>query len=157
MVRKQDIFIVKNYLTEDEIDTLNRLVVIFLESAELRVKNRLDIHMSFWKENFKRILESNEQNMLTGPGAISKAQMEQKAAEIYDRFDAKRKAFEAIEADQQDLEDLEKVNNEALPDKDKNRLLQTESQYGFFDEAMSTITSSLSGKMIWNGYFRENN
>ncbi len=45
IVRKQDIFIAKNYLTEDEIDTLNRLVVIFLESAELRAKNRMDITM----------------------------------------------------------------------------------------------------------------
>jgi hypothetical protein len=43
VVRKQDIYIAKNYLTQDEIDTLNRLVVIFLESAELRVKNRKDI------------------------------------------------------------------------------------------------------------------
>ena len=42
IVRKQDIFIAKNYLYEDEIDTLNRLVVIFLESAELRVKSRND-------------------------------------------------------------------------------------------------------------------
>ncbi len=39
-VRKQDILIAKNYLTEDEIDTLNRLVVIFLETAELRAKSR---------------------------------------------------------------------------------------------------------------------
>jgi hypothetical protein len=48
IVRKQDIFIAKNYLKEDEIDTLNRLVVIFLETAELRVKNRIDISMKFW-------------------------------------------------------------------------------------------------------------
>ena len=42
VVRKQDIFIAKNYLSKDEIDTLNRLVVIFLETAELRIKNRID-------------------------------------------------------------------------------------------------------------------
>ncbi len=57
VVRKQDIFIAKNYLTEDEIDTLNRLVVIFLESAELRAKNRMDITMNFWRENVDKILE----------------------------------------------------------------------------------------------------
>ena len=56
VVRKQDIFIAKNYLTEDEIDTLNRLVVIFLETAELRAKNRYDITMKFWHENVDRIL-----------------------------------------------------------------------------------------------------
>ena len=47
IVRKQDIFTAKNYLTHDEIDTLNRLVVIFLESAELRAKNRMDITIDF--------------------------------------------------------------------------------------------------------------
>jgi hypothetical protein len=49
-VRKQDILIAKNYLTEDELDTLNRLVVIFLETAELRAKNRQETRMSFWKQ-----------------------------------------------------------------------------------------------------------
>ena len=39
-VRKQDVFVAKNYLNEDEIDTLNRLVVIFLETAELRAKRK---------------------------------------------------------------------------------------------------------------------
>ena len=48
-VRKQDILIAKNYLTEDEIDTLNRLVVIFLETAELHAKRREEIRMSFWR------------------------------------------------------------------------------------------------------------
>ncbi len=108
IVRKQDIFIAKNYLSADEIDTLNRLVVIFLESAELRAKNRMDIPMSFWKANVDRILESNDQKILNGLGAISNSQMEQKVTEIYTLFEAKRKEFESIEADRQDLEDLEK-------------------------------------------------
>jgi len=105
IVRKQDIFIAKNYLTEDEIDILNHLVVIFLESAELRAKNRMNISMSFWKENVDRILVSNDQKILQGPGAISNTEMEQKVAEIYSRFETLRKAFEA---DQQDLNELEK-------------------------------------------------
>ena len=50
-VRKQDIYIAKNYLTEDELDSLNRFVVVFLETAELRAKNRQDITMDFWREN----------------------------------------------------------------------------------------------------------
>lgn len=61
VVRKQDIFTAKNYLSEDEIDTLNRLVVIFLETAELRAKKRIVISMKFWKENVDRILEFNDQ------------------------------------------------------------------------------------------------
>jgi len=43
VVRKQDIYIAKNYLTHDEIDSLNRLTVLFLDSAELRVKERRDL------------------------------------------------------------------------------------------------------------------
>ena len=107
VVRKQDILIAKNYLIEDEIDTLNRLVVIFLESAELRVKNRMDVSMSFWKGNVDRILEFNDQKILKGTGRISHAQMEKKVKEIYENFDAKRKSDDAIEADIQDFKELE--------------------------------------------------
>jgi hypothetical protein len=106
VVRKQDIFIAKNYLTEDEIDTLNRLVVIFLETAELRAKNRYDITMKFWLENVDRILTFNEQPLLKGKGTVSKAEMEEKVREIYRLFDAKRKRYEAIQADQDDLAEL---------------------------------------------------
>jgi len=70
-VRKQDILIAKNYLTEDEIDTLNRLVVIFLETAELRAKNRQETRMSFWKQNVDEIITSNGFPLLEHPGDVS--------------------------------------------------------------------------------------
>ena len=109
VVRKQDVFIAKNYLNADEMDTLNRLVVIFLETAELRAKNREDIKMSFWKENIDRILEFNEQRILTNTGKISNAAMEEKIKEIYILFDENRKKYDAQNADYQDdieLDDL---------------------------------------------------
>lgn len=106
VVRKRDIFIAKNYLTKDEIDTLNRLVVIFLETAELRAKNRFDITMRFWHENVDRILTFNERPLLKGKGTLSKTEMEKKVREIYRLFDAKRKTYEAIQADQADLAEL---------------------------------------------------
>lgn len=109
VVRKQDIFIAKNYLNEDEIDTLNRLVVIFLETAELRAKNRIDITMKFWRENVDRILEFNERPLLTGKGKISNAVMEQKVREIYELFDRKRKGHDALQADQEDLLELQRL------------------------------------------------
>lgn len=59
VVRKGDVIIAKNYLTADEIDSLNRLVVIFLESAELRVKNRQDLTLSFWRNNGGADLSKN--------------------------------------------------------------------------------------------------
>ena len=106
VVRKQDILMAKIYLTEHEIDTLNRLVVIFLETAELRAKNRFDITMKFWHENVDRILTFNEQPLLKGKGTISNPEMEEKVREIYGLFDAKRKENEALQADQDDLEEL---------------------------------------------------
>jgi len=106
VVRKQDIFVAKNYLSEDEIDTLNRLVVIFLETAELRAKNRIDITMKFWHDNVGRILAFNEQPLLKGKGKISNAAMEEKVREIYRLFDKKRKIHEAEQADQEDLAEL---------------------------------------------------
>ena len=112
IVRKQDIFIAKNYLTHDEIDTLNRLVVIFLESAELRAKNRMDITIDFWKENVDRILDFQDKEILTHAGSISKVHMEKQVSEIYKSFDKRRKEFEALQADNEDLEELRKLEQE---------------------------------------------
>lgn len=106
-VRKQDIFIAKNYLQKDEIDTLNRLVVIFLETAELRVKERKDITMRFWTENVDKLLEFNNKPVLKDAGKVSKKQMEEKVSKIYDAFDDKRKKYEALQADEEDLKELE--------------------------------------------------
>jgi hypothetical protein len=115
IVRKQDIFIAKNYLSEDEIDTLNRLVVIFLETAELRAKNKLDITMDFWRTNVDRMLEFNDQKILNTKGNITHAQMEAKVADIYKDFDQTRKT---IAAEQTDLKELEEVT--ALLKQEKN-------------------------------------
>ena len=109
VVRKQDIFIAKNYLNEDEIDTLNRLVVIFLESAELRAKNRMDITLKFWHENVNRILDFQDKNILRTAGSINNKQMEAKVREIYAKFDKRRKEYDALEADKQDMEELKQL------------------------------------------------
>src|SRR6056297_2506949 len=109
VVRKQDIFIAKNYLNEDEIDTLNRLVVIFLETAELRAKNRIDITMKFWYENVDRILEFQDKNILHNAGTISNKQMEAKVREIYAQYDKRRKEHDALEADKEDMDELKQL------------------------------------------------
>ena len=110
-VRKTDILTAKNYLTEDEIDTLNRLVVIFLETAELRAKSRQETRMSFWKGNVDQIITSNGFPLLAYAGSISHEQMEQRTAELYLKFDESRKKQEAQEADAQDDADLKAVVN----------------------------------------------
>lgn len=108
-VRKQDIYIAKNYLTEDELDSLNRFVMVFLETAELRAKNRQDITMDFWRENVDRIIEFNDKEVLKNNGSISHTQMEKMVEKVYATFDEKRKKQEAIESDSQDLEELKQL------------------------------------------------
>lgn len=106
-VRKQDILIAKNYLSDDEIDTLNRLTIIFLETAELRVKERKDITLHFWRENVDRILQFNDKEVLKSAGSISHQKMEQLVKLVYEQFDKNRKEFEAKQADLEDLKILE--------------------------------------------------
>ncbi len=110
-VRKHDILVAKNYLSEDEVDTLNRLVVIFLEQAELRAKQQKDLTLDFWRNSVDRMLAANDQPLLDGPGAVSHEAMKTIAAERYEDFDTQRRKQEAIAADAVDLkaiEDLEK-------------------------------------------------
>lgn len=109
IVRKGDIFISKNYLTADEIDSLNRLVVIFLESAELRVKNRNDLTIDYWRNNVNQLLMFNDYEVLQGAGSISQKAMEQIVGERYLAFDARRKAEDAAQADRDDLAELENM------------------------------------------------
>ena len=110
-VRKADIVVAKNYLTEDEIDTLNRLVVIFLETAELRTKNRQEIRMAFWQQNVEQIISSNGFTVLTHAGKVSHARMEQQVEPLFMDFDQRRKLQEALQADSQDEADLKALEN----------------------------------------------
>ena len=109
VVRKQDVTIAKNYLTEDELDSLNRLVVIFLETAEFRAKNKQDLSMDFWQQNVDNILVSNGLNLLNTKGTIGNKQMETLVEKIYDEFETRRKHEEALLADEQDIEELKEL------------------------------------------------
>ena len=110
-VRKEDIYTAKNYLSSDELDSLNRFVIVFLETAELRAKNKEDITMDFWRENIDKIIEFNDKEVLKNNGTISYEQMKEMVEKVYKTFDNKRKKQEAIEADYIDLEELKKIEN----------------------------------------------
>ena len=111
-VRKHDVIVAKNYLNEDEIDTLNRLVVIFLEQAELRAKQKQDLTLDYWRSTVDRMLASNDQPLLDGPGAISREYMKNIAEGRYDEFDAKRRQNEAFESDVEDLKAIESLERD---------------------------------------------
>ncbi len=92
--------------------SLDRLVVVFLESAELRAKNRMDFTMDFWRENVDKILKFQDKKILTKAGSISKTEMEKHVREIYSDFDKRRKEYEALQADKDDIEELKQIENE---------------------------------------------
>ena len=119
VVRKQDIYIAKNYLTSDEIDTLNRLTVLFLDSAELRVKERRDLTLGFWRQNVDTLLNFQSKKVLVGAGSISTKQMEDKVDAVYKEFDQRRKAYEALEADKEETEELKRLESEIKSRKNK--------------------------------------
>jgi hypothetical protein len=89
------------------VDTLNRLVVIFLEQAELRVKQQQDLTLDFWRSSVDRMLASNDQPVLEGKGSISSADMKSIAEDRYHTFDGHRRSLEATQADAEDLKEIE--------------------------------------------------
>jgi len=106
VVRKQDITTAKNYLIADELDSLNRLVVIFLEQAELRVKNQQDLTMSYWQNNLDKLIDFNDFPVLKTLGKVTHKVMEKKVHTHYVTYDAVRKKEEALETDRKELEEL---------------------------------------------------
>lgn len=108
-VRKADVIVAKNYLSADEVDTLNRLVVIFLEQAELRVKDRLPLTLDYWRQNVDRLLTFNDKPILLGSGKLSNESARQIAHDRYDSFDAQRRQAAAQAADADDMKVLEAV------------------------------------------------
>ena len=108
-VRKTDVIVAKNYLSADEIDTLNRLVIIFLEQAELRVKDRQPLTLDYWRGNVDKLLAFNDRPVLQGTGSMSHAAMKTIVHERYEAFDAQRRTEEARLADADDVQALEAV------------------------------------------------
>jgi len=110
---ESDAAIAKNYLSEDEVDTLNRIVMLYLEFAELQAKERIPMYMKDWIERLDDFLRASRKELLTHAGKISREVAEKKAlAEfaIYkertaDELSAVEKHFlENLEAKQKDLE-----------------------------------------------------
>ena len=117
IVRKGDIIIAKNYLQNDEIDSLNRLVDIFLTSAEERVKGRRDLTLQYWRQNVDNLLTYQEKDILQGKGSVSNAEMESIVRKVYDEFDTNRKHYDAQLADAEDLKALEDIERSIVEQK----------------------------------------
>ncbi|KYQ98521.1 hydroxyacid dehydrogenase [Serratia plymuthica] len=118
-IRKADVVIAKNYLNEDELDSLNRLASMFFEFAEFRAKNKQHLKLADWRQYIDNFMAFNEQPLLNHCGAISREQMKSIVHERYDSFDKKRKITDADEADRIELEQLEQLEKRLSRKKDR--------------------------------------
>ena len=88
--RKTDSEIAKNYLNEDELNVLNRIVTAYLEFAELQALNRKPMFMRDWIAKLDDFLKLTGRNVLTHFGKIGHDQALDKARLEYEKYNAKR-------------------------------------------------------------------
>jgi len=86
IIRREDVFIAKNYLNETELQTLNRIVNLYIEFAELQALNRKSMTMHNWIEKLDEFLKISGRELLDHAGKISAETAKLKAEMEYDRF-----------------------------------------------------------------------
>ena len=89
-VRQSDIFVAKNYLLEDEIRQLNRLVTMWLDYAEDQASRRKPIYMRDWRERLDAFLQFNQRAILEHSGRISMEEAKRRALQQYQEFNQRR-------------------------------------------------------------------
>ena len=92
-VRKSDIKTAKNYLHQDEIGELNRIVTMWLDFAEDQARRKKQIFLHDWQEKLDQFLQFNDREVLQGAGTISKKQADEKAAAEYERYAAAQRVI----------------------------------------------------------------
>jgi hypothetical protein len=98
-VRKTDVTVAKNYLNQEEIEELNRIVVMFLDYAEDQAKRRKQVFMKDWQEKLDGFLAFNERRVLPDAGKRSREQADTHALKEYARFEERRRALKEAEAE----------------------------------------------------------
>nr|HPJ21783.1 RhuM family protein [Clostridia bacterium] len=94
-VRKTDVVIAKNYLNAEELDTLNRIVSMYLDYAELQAKNRIPMHMSEWDEKLNEFLRFNGREILDNAGTITSQLAKEMAESEYENYSKNRNMIDA--------------------------------------------------------------
>ena len=110
-VRKADVVVAKNYLNNDELDALNRIVTMYLDYAEDQAKRNRLIYMKDWRSKLDAFLRFNEREVLDDPGKISMEVAKALAVERYEEFNRHRLAQESIEEDIKDIKKLESYHD----------------------------------------------
>ena len=83
---KQEAEIAKNYLSEDEVDMLNRIVNLYLDFAELQAKSHVPMYMTDWIKKLDDFLTLSGKELLTHAGTVSVEVAKLKADSEYDKF-----------------------------------------------------------------------
>ncbi len=99
-VRKTDVTVAKNYMTQEEISTLNLIVNMYLDYAELQAKNHRAMHMADWEEKLNRFLQFTGREVLQNFGTVKREVAEALALAEYEKYDAHRKMIEAADVDE---------------------------------------------------------
>lgn len=89
-IRKADVAIAKNYLNEDELDSLNRIVELYLNYAELQAKNKKIMYMKDWIEKLDSFLKFNEREILLDAGKVTHELAVELAEKEFDKFREKQ-------------------------------------------------------------------
>ena len=96
-IRKADVTVAKNYLTEEEISELNRIVSMYLDYAEDQAKRHRPMHMADWIKKLDAFLEFNERNILTHAGKVSHELAQERAQAEFARYEEQRLKLEAAQ------------------------------------------------------------
>lgn len=96
-VRKTDVTIAKNYLRENELKELNRIVNMWLDFAEDQALRRKQVFLQDWDTKLDQFLSFNDREVLQGAGGISKKTADEKARKVFDIFAQKRRQLKEAE------------------------------------------------------------
>lgn len=113
---KQETEIAKNYLSEPELDILNRVVTAYLEIAEIQALNQTPIYMKDWIEQLDSFLKLTKKDVLNHAGTISHKQALQKAHSEYEKY----KALKQNELSEVEKHFLEQITDTTMKLKNKN-------------------------------------
>ena len=108
-LRKGDVTIAKNYLNEDEIRNLNRIVTMYLDYAEDHAQRRQPLYMQDWREKLDAFLRFNEREVLEYPGKVSMEVARELALEEYEKFNKRRLIEEAESEAIEDDREFERI------------------------------------------------
>ena len=108
-VRRGDVTVAKNYMTHDEISTLNLIVNMYLDYAELQAKGHHPMHMADWESKLGDFLRFNGREVLENFGTVKREVAEKLALEQYEQYDAHRRALEAADDVDELTEDVKRL------------------------------------------------